>query len=1020
MRRFLILLQFIILAAANQAIAQTVETEYAMLLTSTDRSQLSDDEQAAYDWFQANYTTQAAATGKPKGTFLAPGDLSRLSAGYTKVLWVHIDKDDFANSYPNMSAYFSAGQLQQLANYVKAGGNMLLTTHAAALVESIGRVPTTLKPNLVDYHPNNTSGVNAKIGYAADDLFDHSNHPIFAGLRTLQYSGHDYFPLLSGDGERHDCVWALKNDPIKIKDSETDSYMTVDFETVTNSIVLGTWEHVGDYNVMGLVEFLPAGDFKGRVIVNGLGGYEWKQNGGTNTYKSNIELLTQNSLTYLDTQKLKKVAYLLPVNLADGFSYDDALNCVDQDDERTGLQWFIDEIVGGDKGVLLRPKDLADLDPTSITTMWIHIDRDGLLNAKLSSPQNAVWGDLTTKANYRMIRRYVTNGGNLLLTKHAVQLVQDGGYIDRTSFAPTVEAGGAGDTPDSEGIKDNGHSWAINAVIGGAWAPTVNNYVSYTEPSSGDYATRTPTVDDGFDHRDSYLYNGLEVNDTEYPISNNPTTKYEVSYIVGSGVKEDHNTIWIFENGHYDSKDVRAFQNEANATVLGQWGHKSALDNAVIVDFKPTGAWNENAFEGHILCIGLGAYEWQLSNNTGAADHTKTNPYLDNIKQVTYNALNILENPDNPGFPVDFSYGGVSYHGETAGLLNYATIKSADASLEIYDLTKVNGDITEPGKILYNGRLYEITGINPGVFTGCTNMAYADLSAFQGVEPAEIRNYFPAQTLIYLPQGSNQTGTNIVNYDGSAWTSDKLLVYDRTFFANKYEFTASEVAYSRTYPEADGSYKTTIAMPFAISASEAEQFGKFYTFSNIISGTEVARFTPVSNNGTEAYQPYMFVPKSPETSISINATKTIPVLDANPAWRDGVYTLTRPLSVIQPGTGATFFAEYRTRYLGGSDATTAVDGGAIAAGYYAFRQGTYQTTSGVITALPFRAFLQTDAATGARQYAVMLDDGEATGINTIENNTQDNGAYYTLTGIRVAKPTMGVYIKNNRKVIIKK
>lgn len=1016
MRRFLILLQFIILAAANQAIAQTVETEYAMLLTSTDRSQLSDDEQAAYDWFQANYATQTAASGKAKGTFLAPADLSNLSVDYTKVLWVHIDKDEFASSYPNMSAYFTVDQLTLLANYVKAGGNMLLTTHAAALVESIGRVPANLKPNLVSYHPDNTSGVNAKIGYGQADLFDHSSHPIFAGLTTLQYSGHDYFPLISGGSERHDCMWALKDDPIKIKDSETDSYMTVDFETITNSIVLGTWEHVGDYNVMGLVEFLPAGDFKGRVIVNGLGGYEWNKNDGTNTNQSNIEQLTQNSLTYLDTKKLKQVAYLLPNNLADGFSYADALATVDQDDERTALQWFIDEIVATGKGVLLCPKDLANLDPTAITTMWVHIDRDGRSKAVVG---NGVWGDLSSQANYRMIRRYVTNGGNLLLTKHAVQLVQNG-CTDRTSFAPSVEAGGKDDNPGAVGIKDNPDPWAINAVIGGAWAPTRNDYVSYREEAiDATHSNYWPQpVGDKWDHRDSYLYFDLETNSTEYPFSVNETDKYEVCYIVGGGVKEDHNCIWIFEGGRYDNKNVVTFQNEANATVLGQWGHKSALDNAVIVDFKPTGAWNQNAFEGHILCIGLGAYEWQPSNNDGTAREGE-NPYLSNIKQLTYNALNILENPDEDTSTKRFEYGGVTYLGTTDGALNYASILGASRSLEVYDLTKAGGDLAG-GYITYDGTSYQITKIETGAFTGCDNLAFADLSQFHGLIPDNIRAYFPEHTLIYLPQSCTQTGTNLVNTDGSAWTSDKLQVYDRTFFANKYEFTASEVAYNRTYPEADGSYKTTIAMPFAISASEAEQFGKFYSFSNIISGSTTARFTPASN-GTKAYLPYMFVPKSPETSISINATKTIPTLDANPAWQDGVYTLTRPLSVVPPvGTGATFFAEYRTRYLGGSDATTAVDGGAIAVGFYAFRQGTYQTTSGVITALPFRAFLLTDVVTGARQYAVMLDDGDATGINTIENNTQDNGAYYTLTGIRVAKPTMGVYIKNNRKVIIKK
>ncbi len=46
-------------------------------------------------------------------------------------------------------------------------------------------------------------------------------------------------------------------------------------------------------------------------------------------------------------------------------------------------------------------------------------------------------------------------------------------------------------------------------------------------------------------------------------------------------------------------------------------------------------------------------------------------------------------------------------------------------------------------------------------------------------------------------------------------------------------------------------------------------------------------------------------------------------------------------------------------------------------------------------------------------------DGQTNGIATINNDKADNGDYYTLQGVKVAKPQKGVYIHNGKKVIVK-
>ena len=45
-------------------------------------------------------------------------------------------------------------------------------------------------------------------------------------------------------------------------------------------------------------------------------------------------------------------------------------------------------------------------------------------------------------------------------------------------------------------------------------------------------------------------------------------------------------------------------------------------------------------------------------------------------------------------------------------------------------------------------------------------------------------------------------------------------------------------------------------------------------------------------------------------------------------------------------------------------------------------------------------------------------DGEQDGITTVGETVVDSDAWYTLQGVKVQKPTKGIYIHNNRKVVI--
>jgi hypothetical protein len=70
------------------------------------------------------------------------------------------------------------------------------------------------------------------------------------------------------------------------------------WEEITNSTVLGTWNHVVDYCCAGIVDFEPTTSIPARILAVGLAAYEWNL-GGENTYQSELERFTSNCISYL-------------------------------------------------------------------------------------------------------------------------------------------------------------------------------------------------------------------------------------------------------------------------------------------------------------------------------------------------------------------------------------------------------------------------------------------------------------------------------------------------------------------------------------------------------------------------------------------------------------------------------------------------------------------------------------------------------------------------------------------------
>ena len=271
-----------------------------MLIAANSEAELEDDDEiAAVNWFKQTYGD--------KGQVLTAADAAKINPSDYPMLWIQIDRVGIGKGMNNLPACINSGSLlAKLTEYVKDGGNLLLTKHATQLVAGLGRIENKFDVTIFS-DGNGGEGTdiwttNAVIGSGCSPAYDHRGHSIFSGLEVMpkgvQYD-HDSY-LLEGPGMRedHNCMWDLN--AYGLPTLAPDAKNVVDaFERITNSTVLATWGHVSDYCCAGIVEFNPTDEYKGRIIAIGLSAYEFNQNSGINQYQKNTEALTKNSIDYL-------------------------------------------------------------------------------------------------------------------------------------------------------------------------------------------------------------------------------------------------------------------------------------------------------------------------------------------------------------------------------------------------------------------------------------------------------------------------------------------------------------------------------------------------------------------------------------------------------------------------------------------------------------------------------------------------------------------------------------------------
>ena len=505
----------------------------------------SDDEKDAVDWFKKNYVDAG------KGILITPATIDDLDIEKQAACWVMCDRIGIDKGWENLPGNLaSAATVNALKSFCTDGGNLFLTNHATQLSVAVGRIADAYAPGIYGSgeggQNNDIWGSQPVIGNAEGQIYDHSDHPIYRGMDFVSGLYERSIYTFEGPGVKgdHNCMWDLNAYGLAPNPNVVKAW-----EDMTNSHVLGTWNHVVDYCCAGIIDFDPTTSFAGRVLAVGLAAYEWNI-GGPNSCQSQLEKFTANCLAYVSKPAENKVAMLVPED------YDQS------DDEKDAVAWFKRTYVDNGTGVLFTPATIDDLDIETMPMCWVMCDRIGIEKGWENLP-----GNLASAETINALKAYTADGGNLLLTNHATQLTVAVGRI-ADAYAPGIYGSGEG--------GQNNDIWGSQPVIGNAEGQI-------------------------YDHSKHDIYWGMDFVSGLYERS--------IYTFEGPGIKGDHNCMWdLNAYGLAPSPNVvKAWEDLTNSTVLGTWNHVVDYCCAGIIEFNPT-----TVFPGRIIAVGLAAYEWNI------------------------------------------------------------------------------------------------------------------------------------------------------------------------------------------------------------------------------------------------------------------------------------------------------------------------------------------------------------------------------------------------------------------------
>lgn len=274
-----------------------------------------DDEASAWLWFHEQY---------PNGLFISFRNIKSADDldAFRVLFWLRDLEGATESDVWTMPADVQAAT-PHLADWYKAGGNLLLWGHATPFIGDLGRIDKTLLQN--DDHTfgtglgsmnNDTWKMALSASPGGKFAVDYSSHPLYRGL-TVETAGNGTKLLpIKGAGwtEDHNCLYFnLPATLTGMGNQEEGCYTSL--TQVYGIYPLGTWDSQTDYISQLNVWEAQQGnsEYKGTVICIGNGGCEFSLRNAdgsadksahpkNNQYQDNILHMASNAIEYLKTR----------------------------------------------------------------------------------------------------------------------------------------------------------------------------------------------------------------------------------------------------------------------------------------------------------------------------------------------------------------------------------------------------------------------------------------------------------------------------------------------------------------------------------------------------------------------------------------------------------------------------------------------------------------------------------------------------------------------------------------------
>lgn len=640
-----------------------------------------------------------------------------------------------------------------------------------------------------------------------------------------------------------------------------------------------------------------------------------------------------------------------------------------QTSETNAKDWFNNTYVtpsGETKEVIT---SLADL--SNYKALWIHIDRKGLEKGVENLPEYSMF-------NTDAFRNWVKNGGRLLLTAHATQLVSViGGNI--ATYAPNEFSNGNG--------GPNSDTWGVNP------------HNQYRHPIFKDLPNK--------------------IDDAWYPL-------------VGDGFKQDHNCLWnLYDDGGYN-KGADDFERDTHSRILGTWEWADTRRPA-IVEFLPDTQW-----KGTVLACGIAAFDWEAGAKNANFEKFAKNmvDYMlssDNYTQDFYRTRVDAALAPGEGSGNLVGYDGAIYKLDTTNktailwgadktkmyIVGYPRTLTVDGIR--YDVVGIDPRVrTIPLKFVdidkgndhwhRDDACYDLNvALNPHEFFMDHVIVYVYDIQVNGkggeVNTAECKNVCKASVVNWL----YMEDFHPLQFPGMA---------EKAFDALKITFTRQFT------PGVTG----TIVLPFNMTRDEMDQIGTFYTFTGYEGGKLKFHILP-DDETFHANTPYVIWPKTTQFQ-ELGSHAVLPTVSYNesgliltePTTDKGSYKLVASYDyLIVYGKN---YDNADTNYPGYATMRTSETQSAKDMGIYAYDpSGVFRTSSGYIGCRTFRAYI-VDNSTGSAsakssKIEYDLSEEDVTGINQAKYKSANDGVVYNIMGQRTQSAKNGIYILNGKKYIKK-